>query len=50
MENIGEAALYIKGKVPTTYTVLGLGYGGRGIKGRETYLYNDGIYWVLRLY
>ena len=44
MENIGEVALYIKGKVPTTYTVLGLDYGGRGIKGREAYLYSDGIY------
>ena len=50
MENIGEVALYIKGKVPTTYTVLGLDYGGRGIKGREAYLYSDGIYWVLRLF
>jgi len=29
MENIGEMALYVKGEVPTTYTVLGLGYGGR---------------------
>ncbi len=28
MENIGEVALYIKGKVSTTYTVLELGYGG----------------------
>jgi len=47
MENIGEVALYIKGKVSTTYTVLGLGYGGRGIKGREAYLYSDGIYFVV---
>jgi hypothetical protein len=22
----------------------------KGIKGREGYLYNDGIYWVLRLF
>ncbi len=35
MENIGEVALYIKGKVSITYTVLGLGYGGRGIKDRD---------------
>jgi hypothetical protein len=38
MENIDEVALYIKGKVSTIYTVLGLGYGGKGIKGREAYI------------
>ncbi len=50
MENIGEVALYIKGKVSIAYTVLGLGYGGGGSKDREAYLYSDGIYWVLRLF
>ena len=53
MENIGEMALYVKGKLSTTYTVLGLDYGGRlvrGVKGRQGYLYNDGIYWVLCLF
>jgi hypothetical protein len=35
MENIDEVALYIKGKVPTIYAVVGSGYGGRGIKGRR---------------
>ncbi len=39
-----EMALYVNGKVSITYTVLGLGYGGRGIKGKEAYLYSDGIY------
>ena len=24
--------------------------GGRAVKGREVYLFNDGIYWVLRLF
>jgi hypothetical protein len=28
-KNIGEKVLYVKGKVPTTYVVLGLGYGGQ---------------------
>jgi hypothetical protein len=28
MENIGQAALYFNGKVPTTYAAIGLGYGG----------------------
>ena len=68
-----EMALYVKGKVSTTYAVVGLGYGERacacpqcftkrvsefrnseagrkGVKGRQGYLYNDGIYWVLRLF
>jgi hypothetical protein len=31
MENIGQAALYFNGKVPTTYAAIGLGYcGGTG--------------------
>lgn len=38
MENIDEMALYIKGKMSTIYTVLGLGYGGEDIKGREAYI------------
>jgi hypothetical protein len=38
MENIDEVALYIKGKVSIIYTVLGSGYGGKGIKGREAYI------------
>ncbi len=25
---MGEIALYVKGKMPTIYAVLGLGYGG----------------------
>ena len=29
MKNIGEIALYVKGKVPTTHALLGLGYGVR---------------------
>jgi hypothetical protein len=29
MENIGKAALYVKGEMSTTYAVLGLGYGGK---------------------
>ena len=46
MENIGEVALYVKGKASTTYAVLGVAYGGgfvRDVKGREAYLYIDGI-------
>ena len=51
--SIVEVALYVKGKAPITYAVLGLGYGGdimRGVKGREGYLYRDEIYWALRLF
>jgi len=29
MENIGEVALHVKGKMSTIYPVIGLGYGGR---------------------
>ncbi len=29
MENMGEVALYVKGKMSTTYAFLGLGYGAR---------------------
>jgi len=34
-ENIGEMALYVNGKVSTTYVVLGLGYGGRACEGYQ---------------
>jgi len=46
-------ALYVNGKASTTYAVIGIGHGGRalgGVKGREVYLFNDGMYWVLRLF
>ena len=33
MRNIGEKALYVNGKMPTTYAVLGLGYGRRACEG-----------------
>jgi hypothetical protein len=33
MENIGEMALYVNGKVSTTYAVLGLGYGEGACQG-----------------
>jgi hypothetical protein len=65
-ENIGGLALYVNGKVSTIYAVIGVGYGGRlvparhrsrsgeaggrAVKGREVYLFNDGIYCVLRLF
>ena len=52
-ENIGGLTLYVNGKVSTTYAVIGVGYGGRlvrAVKGREVYLFNDGIYCVLRLF
>ena len=45
--------MYVNGKVSTTYAVIGVGYGGRlvrAVKGREVYLFNDGIYCVLRLF
>jgi len=29
MESIGGLALYVNGKVSTTYAVIGVGYGGR---------------------
>jgi len=31
-ENIGETALYVNGKVSTTYALLGLGYGWEGFR------------------
>ena len=49
-ESVGGVALYVNGKVFTTYAVIGVGYGGKAVKGREGYLFNDGIYWVLRLF
>ncbi len=42
--------MYVNGKASTTYAVIGVGHGGRAVKGREVYLFNDGIYWVLRLF
>ncbi len=33
MENIGEVALYVKGKMSTTYAVVGLDYGDRACEG-----------------
>ena len=32
-ESIGEMALYVKGKVSTTYAAIGRGYGGRACEG-----------------
>jgi len=40
----------LQGKASTTYAVIGVGHGGRAVKGREVYHFNDGIYWVLRLF
>jgi hypothetical protein len=53
-ENIGEMALYVNGKVSTTYAIIGLGYGEkgflRGVNGKETYIYVDSNYWFLCLF